>query len=71
MAKLGVLFRQLKFRLYLKLGATLINKTEASKWVTVYLRDGKQIKSNKWRTRDYSFDDKNWEVLVWKRMKQI
>lgn len=63
--KLIIKIRQAKLRLYLRLGATLINKTPYSKWVTVYLKDGKQIKSNPNRERDYKFDNDNWEVLKW------
>lgn len=48
----------MKNKMLLSLGFVLVNKHG----FTVYLKDGKQIKSNKRRINDYSLDDKSWRV---------
>lgn len=46
----------------LLLGFTLINR-KGTKIVTVKVRGGIQIKSNRNRTLDYSMDDDGWKIL--------
>ena len=53
---------QLKNKILLKLGFTLINR-RGLHITTVKLRDGVQIKSNRRRKKDYSLDDKGWEIV--------
>lgn len=50
--------RKMKNKMLLSLGFVLVNKHG----FTVYLKDGKQIKSNRRRKLDYSLDDKSWRV---------
>jgi len=54
--------RILKNKILLNLGFTLINR-RAIKIVTVKIRGGRQIKSNRSRVLDYRLDDKGWSIL--------
>jgi hypothetical protein len=54
--------RILKNMLLLNLGFTMINYN-AIPTITVKLRNGIQIKSDRARVLDYRMDDKGWEVL--------
>jgi hypothetical protein len=52
-------FRTIKNKFLLKLGFTMFNQIGG---VTVFLQDGKQIKSNPFRVNDYSMDDVGWVI---------
>jgi len=54
--------RIFKNKILLNLGFTLINR-RAIKIVTVKIRCGRQIKSNRSRVLDYRLDDKGWSIL--------
>ncbi len=50
----------LRNKLWLHQGHKLVNRSKGKKIVTVYLKDGKQIRNNKYRLTDYSMDDAGW-----------
>ena len=52
-------YRSIKNKILLRLGFTLFNKKG---FVTVYLRDGKQVKSNPNRKTDYRLHDDSWVI---------
>ena len=51
----------LRNKLWLWQGYTLFNTSRGKKpFVTVYLKNGRQIRSNRNRLTDYSMDDPGW-----------
>lgn len=50
----------LRNKLWLHLGYKLLNRSKGRKIITVYLYNGKQVRSNPYRLTNYSMDDAGW-----------
>ena len=53
----------LRNKFWLWQGHTLFNPSRGKRIVTVYLKNGKQIRSNPNRYTDYSMDDPDWRKV--------